>query len=221
MPMTSLRIGVAMVLVLAWLGGQTGCAPGTNGPDKRPQDPEQPDKVVGQPDTSECDGKTVETIEEQWPDGTVKLRREVVKQDDGTDISHGVTTTFWEGGQKKLEMYVVCGVRHGPKRTWHSNGNKWSEGEFVNGKENGVWRLWYYEGEPLQQFTMVHGAWHGTYTEWHQNGKKKMEVEYIHGLKQGPQIYWDELGNEMIRIEYVDNVRQPIVRPQDKKENGE
>jgi antitoxin component YwqK of YwqJK toxin-antitoxin module len=170
--------------------------------------------IEAYPDTSDCDGKLVETIEDFYEDGTLKLRREVVHLEDGSYIAHGTTTTFWEfGGEKKLEMQFVCGVRHGPKHAWHIGGSKWQEGAYLNGRDHGTWTVWGLEGNKIEEFTLDRGAWNGKHTRWYENGQKMVEVEWVNGVKQGPEIYWDEFGTEVRRIEFVDGVAQPTAGP--------
>ena len=224
--MTIPRIGLvagrsiaAVVLAVAWLGGCVSPEkvnhPIGPVPPPPPGEPSAPDYL----DTSQCEGRPVETIEDNYPDGSLGRRREVVRLDDGTHVSHGLTTTFWEGEwegevRKKLELEFVCGVRHGLKRAWHQNGDKWQEGHNINGKGHGEWTTWAPGGVLVQRFTLDHGAWHGPFTWWYLNGQKRMEVEWVNGRKQGPEIYWDEDGNEVKRIEYVDGVPQPTSGPQ-------
>lgn len=161
------------------------------------------------PDDSLCRGRPVEVIETFWPSGSIKLRREVVRLDDGTIIDHGKNTSYWEEGGKKVEYSHVCGVRHGPKLAWHVDGSKWQEMGYANGHDHGVWKEWYSDGTPARRWTLDQGAWNGTYTEWHPSGKKRREVEWVNGVRQGPEIFWDEFGREIKRVDYVDGVPQP------------
>ena len=155
------------VSVVSWLGG---CAAEKVPPAAGVTAGEQSDRPSSPdyPDTSECDGLAVEKIEENYPDGSLGRTREVVKLDDGTYISHGVTTLFLEeGGGKKAELSFVCGVRHGESRTWYPGGEVRGEGRYINGKGHGEWKTWYRNGALQQQFTLDHGAWRGPFTQWY------------------------------------------------------
>lgn len=139
----------------------------------------------------------------QDPDG------ELLTDENGNLIPHGVVTTYWENGQKKSEVSYDHGVRHGPRTAWYADGTKRSYGEYVNGKANGTWTEWYADGTKAKEFQFDHGAWHGTHREWHTNGQLKTEVHFVRGKKQGPYMTWDESGQVVRRVEYVDDVAQP------------
>ena len=172
------------------------------------------DEATRQPTV--CDDKIIERVEERWPDGTLKLLQEVVIADDGTHISHGLETRFWENGNKKYEMGYDCGVKEGPRVAWFDDGQPWSTGEFINGKEHGLWSVWYTDGQRAQEFTMVHGAWHGTQTVWYPNGREKMIADWVDGQKQGPLRMWDSEGNLVVHSDYADNAAQPTPAPLDR-----
>ncbi len=205
-------------LFCAVVAGSSGCK--SDGPNDAPvatksQDPVAaakeplPLSQIQPPDDARCRNRPVEVVETFWPSGTIKLRRQVVHLEDGTEIDHGKNTSFWEEGGKKVEYTHVCGVRHGPKLAWHVDGSKWQVMGYANGHDHGLWREWYSDGKPARQWTLNQGVWNGTYTEWHPSGKKRREVEWVNGVRQGPEVFWDEFGRERRRIEYIDGVPQP------------
>ncbi|MHC4695668.1 MAG: toxin-antitoxin system YwqK family antitoxin [Planctomycetota bacterium] len=161
------------------------------------------------PEPTVCDNKPMERLEEHWPNGNPKFFQEVVIDDEGNEIPHGLHTQFWPNGQKKLEMEYDCGVRHGPRLTWYESGKLWSQGEFVNGKDHGHWVVWYSDEKKSQEFTMVNGVWHGVQAFWDSNGQKRMEVEWVDGKRQGPLRLWGEDGDLKSADHYVDDIKQP------------
>ncbi|UCE60996.1 MAG: toxin-antitoxin system YwqK family antitoxin [Phycisphaerales bacterium] len=227
--MTTPRCTMAAFVGLCWL---FGCVAPTNGPDantvrgrQTSQTPEDEGKASAPTDaevgathesdtqTDVCKGRQIQRVEESWDDGTPKLWQEIVVDENGNQVPHGLTTQFWDNGQKKLEMQYDCGVRHGPRHSWYEDGSQWAVGEFLNGKDHGTWTVWYSDGSKSQEFTMIEGAWHGKHTVWHPNGKVRSEVVWDHGRRQGPVRYWDEYGNLIKEDHYVDNIRQPMPRP--------
>ncbi len=158
---------------------------------------------------TECDGRTVEVLEEVWPDEKPKVREEVVKDDEGNYVRHGTTTHWHENGPRKLEIEYVCGMKHGSKRTWYSDGKPWSVGGFLEGREHGTWATWNHGGTKDREFNMNRGAWHGPFRTWYENGQLKIEVEFVDGIRQGPMTVWDERGDVLRVIVYVDGEEQP------------
>ncbi len=213
--MTTSRFALALLIACVAL---SGCKKADDGPGKCPHmaqnDTATPDEPASAgPDTSACDGRPVEMITYRWPDEKIKLEQQIVRGEDGAVIPHGVKTSYWEEGGKKVEMHYGCGVLHGSKKAWHRDGTKWQEAGYDNGKGHGLWTEWLPNGNEIQQFTMRHGAWHGTFTKWHANGKIKSQVEWIDGKRQGTETWWDEEGNFFKRVEWVDGVEQPGVAP--------
>jgi len=172
---------------------------------------------------SYCDGKPIEITEETWADGKLRIREEVVIDEDGSQIRHGLSSLYWPNGRKKLEMEYYCGVKHGVRVAWYEDGQQWSEGEYVYGKDHGKWTVWFPGGAKSQEFTMEHGAWHGPHTVWNAEGTKLLEETWVHGRRQGVLKIWDEEGNLADVDHYVDNIRQPMptIRPETLSESAQ
>ncbi len=163
-------------------------------------------------DDSACKGKTIVMMEETFDDGS-KVLEQVVRLDNGKDLKHGLTTTYWPDGSKRMEVEYVCGTLHGTKVAYFTDGTRRSVGEYVNGKEQGKWIEWYRDGKKAKQFSMDHGAWNGMFTVWYTNGQKRMEVQYVNGQRQGRLHGWDDKGHLVHQIDYVDNMPQPTPAP--------
>ena len=54
-----------------------------------------------------------ELVEETWPDGTLRLRKYVLRQDDGTTINHGTYERWHDNGEKEYEAVFVNGKKRG------------------------------------------------------------------------------------------------------------
>jgi antitoxin component YwqK of YwqJK toxin-antitoxin module len=177
---------------------------------KAKAEPEQP-KVDAKADPPSSVGSSdaLEVQETKWPNGNPQSRIEGKKDEDGEFVRHGVSTVWYENGQKKSEQHFVNDVPNGPRLTWYIDGRKWTEGQYVDGLEDGVWRAWLADGTPQTEWTMRRGVWHGMYTEWHPNGKKRMQVEFVQGKRQGPMTTWDDQGVVVLTTDFVDGVEQP------------
>ena len=167
----------------------------------RPRFETEPEDNQPEPPTEK-----IEVVEEHWPGGAIRLRREIKLDEKGEPVPHGVTTKWWESGEKKSELWFVNGIRHGPRLAWYRTGQTWSEGAYQHGKASGTWTVWDREGKREREWSYDDaGAYHHMFTLWHTNGTKRMEFEFDHGQKQGFETVWDEAGNIVLEIDYGRN----------------
>ena len=62
--------------------------------------------LYGAPQKTWCDDRSVEVLGEDYAEGRPRYREEVVTDDDGKYVRHGVYTVWWEAeGGKKLELH--------------------------------------------------------------------------------------------------------------------
>ena len=203
----STAIALAITLI-------TGC----NSPDKERAKGTPPTsggtsdtKVDAKPGGAKDAGAEREIVvkEELYADGKLASRVEGYVDENGEFVRHGERATWYERGQKKMEMHYADGLAHGPRLTWYDTGQMWARGAYVNGREDGTWTAWYPNGFRFREWHLRQGMWHGTYTEYHENGEIRFQVEYVEGLKQGSAVWYDEAGNEVQRVDFVDDVQQP------------
>lgn len=147
--------------------------------------------------------------ETKHENANLKSRSEGYKDSDGNLIRHGVSTIWYENGDKKSEQQFSHGVPHGPRKTWYTGGRPWSQGAYDHGAEDGTWSDYAGDGTMQTEWHMKKGAWHGIYTQFHPNGKKRLEVEFVEGKRQGPSRMYDEQGVLALETDYVDGVEQP------------
>ena len=204
------RIGMAVVVMVCWVVSYaTAESVGRTTPEDRQVATEaggshgqatQPE--TGPAEQEESKGE-IEVIETHWPDGTLQSRREVSKNDQGERIPQGITTQWWESGQKKSEAHFVDGVQHGPQSVWYQGGEKWSQVTYNHGRPTGVLTAWYPNGNKQQEMHYDdNGAKHGLYTVWYENGERKMELEFVHGRRRGFETQWNSEGVIILEINY-------------------
>ncbi len=155
------------------------------------------------------DAAPTEIEEENYPSGPLWKRVEGKRAKDGTFVPHGLTTTWYESGQKWTETTFRNGVQHGERRTWFTTGVEWSIGSYDNGVENGTWTAFHHNGEKAREWRLDHGVWNGPYKEWHPNGRTRLEVTFVDGLRQGVMRFYDEEGREQPGTDFIDGVEQP------------
>ena len=131
--------------------------------------------------TGEAADNNVDVIEEHWPDGTLRLHREVIRQPDGTVVNHGRYTRWYPNGQKDYEATFVHGGKDGTTYQWHRNGQLWIEERYTDGKRDGLSTTWNQQGAKIKEERYAEGKPHGTWTVWNDKGKLKWQAEFDHG----------------------------------------
>src|SRR5262245_28323082 len=78
-----------------------------------------------------------EVVEKRYPDGTLKLRREVMVDASGRQTDHGKVTRYWSNGKPQEEITYVEGQKSGPWTEWYESGLKKAECGYRRGVKHG------------------------------------------------------------------------------------
>lgn len=124
----------------------------------------------------------VELIEERWPNGALRLQKQVVRQKDGTLLEHGTFVTWHDNGQKAYEAVYVHGRLEGVATSWHLNGQKWAEEHYVAGKRHGNRLSWDEQGRLRKEEHFDEDRPDGTWTTWDAQGKIKAQQRFDKGV---------------------------------------
>lgn len=136
-----------------------------------------PKKAVPQAEQVPSNAAALDTIRENFSDGTLARLYTVQK---GTDIREGVAVTY------------------------HPNGKVAVEAPYKNGKLDGVFRSYYENGNPWQTIGYREGVEHGISTDYYENGMKKLREVYKDGVLDGMSEQYSERGLVWRAIPYVD-----------------
>lgn len=128
--------------------------------------------------------RNVETVEEHWPDGKVRLRRQVRRSPDGTLQDHGRYERWYNNGQKEYEATMVAGRKNGVVTFWHRNGRKWIEEHYLDGRRDGIRRVWDDLGRKRKEERFLLGKPHGIWTTWGEDGEIRWQHSFDHGVAQ-------------------------------------
>lgn len=120
-------------------------------------------------------------VEERWPNGTLRLRKEALKMPAGTLVEHGAYTQWYDNGQKEYEATYVHGALHGVETAWHKNGQKRTEQHYVHGKRHGPRYAWDPAGRKRKEEHYFDDQPDGTWTVWNADGKVKWQGRFDHG----------------------------------------
>ncbi len=143
-----------------------------------------PGLVLGQ---AEPEGPTAEPelVEEHWPDGQLRLRKYVLRLEDGTSVDHGSFVRWYDNGRKEYEAVFVLGRKDGTTVRFHRNGQKATQQEYSKGRRHGRSTSWNNAGVKVKEENWAEGKPHGTWTVW-KNGKVKWRHTYDHGIPAAP-----------------------------------
>lgn len=126
-----------------------------------------------------CSGKTVEDIQEVYPDGSPKL----VKY-------------YQENGSIRDLIREI---------QYYPNHKKYYEGEYKDNKKDGKWTVWYQSGSIWSEGSYSKGLDDGKRTGYYENGKKHFEGEYDAGKLVGVWKFWNESGEKLDDVDYNNN----------------
>jgi antitoxin component YwqK of YwqJK toxin-antitoxin module len=133
--------------------------------------------VIGGPTLGQPPVENVETVEEFWPNGQLRLRKQVLRLEDGSVVDHGRFERWHDNGKKEYEAVFVQGKKEGTTVRYHKNGRKATEQEYRNGKRDGRSVTWNDAGAMVKEEHWKDGKPHGTWTVW-DDGKVKWSHTY-------------------------------------------
>ena len=116
----------------------------------------------------------------------------------------GLAISWYENGQKSVEVTYKDGKMNGGYTRWRENGQKEEEGTYKDGKFYGLWTNWHENGQKEEEGTYKDGKIHGLWTNWHENGQKRAEYMWKDDKPDGPQKYWNSKGEEVETPEEAD-----------------
>jgi len=154
-------------------------------------------------------GPEREVIQERFPNGRVRIEREVIQDDDKNYINHGSWRMADQEGRKVAHGHYRHGQRHGIWTAWYFPGESSmfseppyedftgpfiSQAHFQDGRLDGVWIIFDVEQRKISQWSYLDGERHGKWTWWYPNGKKLREHTYHNGDIVGQTVVWNPKG---------------------------
>jgi hypothetical protein len=122
-----------------------------------------------------------QVIEDHWPNGQLRTRRHVLREEDGTLMDYGLYTCWYRSGQKEYEGRYDEGRLDGVETRWHENGEKATEQEYRMGLRHGYRRDWDPSGRLRKEEQYADDLPHGVWSVWKDNGDVKWQQVYRHG----------------------------------------
>jgi antitoxin component YwqK of YwqJK toxin-antitoxin module len=177
-----------------------------------------PFKAAG-PASGILDMGKLETVTQRYPDGKIKVEREVGQDAAGNYFSQGMFKLYAPTGEVVKAGEFLNGKQQGKwtqqlaKDEGHlfsaSHDNQWSgpfasEATFQEGRLHGTWTIKDSHGQNAIQWTFDNGVRSGAWTWWHSNGQKRLEASYVNGVLNGDVMEWDQDGKVVNQNSYVD-----------------
>ena len=125
-----------------------------------------------------------DVVEQFWPDGKLRLRKEVLRKPGGTLVNHGAYVRWHDNGRKDCKLTFIRGKKHGSATLWHKNGQKWIEEHYIEGKKHGVRRVWDENGRNRKEEGWANGIPHGIWTTWKESGEIEWQQTFDQGAPQ-------------------------------------
>jgi antitoxin component YwqK of YwqJK toxin-antitoxin module len=164
-------------------------------------------------------GAKIETITERYPNGSVKVERQVAQDAVGNYVNQGSYTMYDLDGKVVKAGKFQDGKQTGlwSQQLTKDEGHLFSAGQekefagpfaseatFVDGQLNGTWTIKDAKGQKVIEWNFDHDIRHGTWTWWHPTGEKRLEATYRFGSLNGSLLEWDTTGKQVSDYTYVD-----------------
>lgn len=166
---------------------------------------------------------TSEVIEERYPNGTLKIAREVIQDAQGNYLNHGSWKMFNERGALLVEGQYYEDQRHGVWNRWYQAGEVAflrqkpytdfsapfiSQGIFDSGDLHGAWIISDAKHRKVCEIRFSHGEREGVATWYHANGRKMREMKFDKGVVHGDVVEWHPDGAVASKDVYDQGRRQ-------------
>ncbi|HVA47471.1 MAG TPA: hypothetical protein VNH11_13965 [Pirellulales bacterium] len=158
-----------------------------------------------------------EVIRERFPNGSIRIEREVTQDADGNYINHGSWKMFDDRGTIVAEGHYRNGEREGVWNRWY-RGNEVdlltklpyqqfsapfvSQAAFENGKLNGRWGIYDSKQRKISEWHFAGGNRDGKSTWYFATGRKMREIDYRDGEIDGEHNEWSADGHLTIKDSY-------------------
>lgn len=162
--------------------------------------------------------RDVELVTERYPEGNVRIEREVTQDAEGNYINHGSFTQYDPHGMVVRSGEFRNGRQHGNWLRYFQTGEGSlfsgsldkqfpgpfvSEATFLDGRLHGTWTITSRSRRKIIEWHFENGARHGKSTWWYPGGQKRREIIYDHGNADGEFLEWSRDGTLATRATLV------------------
>jgi antitoxin component YwqK of YwqJK toxin-antitoxin module len=173
---------------------------------------------------------THETIRDKYPDGTMRIERELARYSDNNFAADGKYREFHPNGKPFIEGQFKEGRQQGEWTYYFDNGQVNRKATYKDGKPNGSWEVYRADGtlaakrsfkdgvrdgdwitydatgkQPLTEEHYANGEPDGVWKTWFPNGQQRQHASFKNGKRDGLWTEWDEKGKKLIDSEWANN----------------
>lgn len=159
-----------------------------------------------------------EVIKERYPNGAIKIEREVTQDAGGNYLNHGAWKMWDQAGNLMAQGEYRYGNRTGTWIRWYRTVTDASmlskapysqfglpyisQATFDNGRLHGEWTIYDGKKRKISQWHFADGKRHGASTWWFPNGRKLREIQYKDGDIDGQLIEYGAEGSVLTKDNY-------------------
>lgn len=161
---------------------------------------------------------TPEVVKERFPNGSIKVEREVTQDTQGNYVNHGSWKMWDQRGNPVARGQHHLGHRSGTWTRWYRapaeaevltkmpyqqfNAPFISQAQFKAGELDGLWTIYDGKMRKISQIRFVDGKRNGTATWFYANGHKMREAEYRDSQLDGTVSEWAPDGKPVAKDTY-------------------
>jgi antitoxin component YwqK of YwqJK toxin-antitoxin module len=159
-----------------------------------------------------------EALTERFPDGKVRIERNIAHFSDGHFEADGQYREFYPNGQVFLEGQYKRGRQDGEWTYYYDNGKLNRKAKFIDGKPDGPREIFRADGTLASKKSFAEGLRDGEWVTYDPTGKTPVSEEhYVKGKPDGVWKYWFPNGKQRQEISLKDGVREGLTTEWDDK----
>jgi antitoxin component YwqK of YwqJK toxin-antitoxin module len=184
-----------------------------------PAAPEDTKIAPSKSNVADSSARQPELVTERYPDGSVRIQRTVVLDDESNFVNHGSYAAYDEKGEVQVAGQYRMGKQHGLWKRYFDAGEEnfvWgnvdhqfagpylSEASFVDGQLHGSWIILSRGGQKILEWRFQDGYCQGSATQWYASGTKQWEVNFKDGQPIGEFGEWGPRGELLRSVLFID-----------------
>ncbi len=169
----------------------------------------------------------VELVRERYPDGKVRVERQVTLNGEGNYVNHGSWKLYSPSGDVAAEGQFTFGERTGLWTRWNGRNDSptfnefpfnrfkapfMSQATFTDGKIDGDWVITDANDRKCMLISFKAGLRNGTATTWSPNGKVFRQTTYLNAVPVGDLLEANSKTGELARTATFEEGRKVVTK---------
>jgi antitoxin component YwqK of YwqJK toxin-antitoxin module len=169
----------------------------------------------------------IETVRERYPDGKIRIERQVTQDEDGNYVNHGTWKMLTPSGAVSAEGQYYMGERVGLWTRWHGRNESpvfnefpfkqfkapfMSQATFADGMMDGDWLITDAAEKKVMQISLKGGKRNGPAITWLPTGKTYRQATYDQGVPVGDVLEVSNKTGELVRADTYIEGRKVVTK---------